>query len=258
MTAGPSTVLKALALLDFFNERRPSIGLSEFSKLSGYNKATTLRFLMALESKGFVEQDEETRMYNLGPSFLRFSQLREASFPLTDAVKIVLRDLNAATGETAHASVIAGEWLANIGVIESQKANRVIVEPGEALPFHATASGLVYLSFAAPDIVEAALARELKTHTPDTITDPSEVAEKLEKIRETGVAYSPGSYEEDVLGIAAPYFGPSGKVCGAVATALPSVRATDERTRSIEEHVKTAARRLTALRGGIYPHGFPE
>lgn len=233
------------------------MGLSEFASLSGYNKATTLRFLSALEAKGFVEQDAETRVYKLGPAFLRFSQLREASFPLTEAVKIVLRDLNAATDETSLASVISGECLANIGVVESQKRNRVIIEPGISLPFHATASGLAYLAFASPHIVTATLENELLSHASNTVTDPQDLAEKLERIRATGIAYTDGSFEEDVMGIAAPYFGPSGKVCGSVASALPAVRGTPEHTAKIERNVKKAALKLTELRGGVYPEDFP-
>lgn len=258
MTSGPSTVHKALTLLDFFSARRPTIGLSEFAKLSDYNKATTLRFLSALESKGFVEQDEETRMYKLGPAFLRFSQLREASFPLTEAVKIVLRDLNAATEETALASVISGDCLASIGLVESQRANRVIIEPGISLPFHATASGLAYLAFATPDLVDATLRHDLEVHTTNTITQADVLEEKLETIRASGVAYVDGSFDDGVMGIAAPYFGPSGKVCGSVASALPAVRATPDHTALNERCVRQAAQKLTDLRGGFYPEDFPE
>ncbi|MDA7967103.1 IclR family transcriptional regulator [Ruegeria sp.] len=257
VTAGPSTVLKALTLLDFFNERRHSIGLSDFAKLSGYNKSTTLRFLTALESKGFVEQDEKTRLYNLGPAFLRFAQLREACFPVVDAVNTIARDLNTSTGETAHVSAVSGEWLVSVGVAESQKANRVIVEPGEPCPYHATASGLAYLAFATPGFVEAALGRELEAHTSDTLTNPRLIYEKLEAVRKTGISYSSGTYEEEVLGVAAPYFGPGGRICGAAAIALPAVRATDARMVIIEESIRTAAKRLTALHGGTYPEDFP-
>jgi len=258
VASGPSTVYKALTLLDFFSTRRPTIGLSEFAKLSGYNKATTLRFLSALESKGFVEQDEETRVYKLGPAFLRFSQLREASFPLAEAVKVVLRDLNAATDETALASVISGDRLASIGLVESHRANRVIIEPGISLPFHATASGLAYLAFAAPDIIEAALKHDLEVHATNTITQADAIAKKLEVIRATGISFVDGSFDEGVMGIAAPYFGPSGKVCGAVASALPAVRGTPDQIALNESYVKKAAQKLTDLRGGFYPDDFPE
>ena len=258
MTAGPSTVLKALSLLEFFNERRPSIGLSEFSKLSGYHKATTQRFLSALESKGFVEQDQVSRNYTLGPAFLRFSLLREASVPLAEAVNSVLSDLNAATEETAHASIVSGTALANIGVVHSRQINRIIIEAGEAMPFHATASGLSVLAFSSPDIVTSVLDQELEVHAKGTVTDPKMIADMLEGIRNAGIARSDETYCDDVLGIAAPYFGQGGKVCGAVAVALPSVRGAAQQTSQLESHVKSAARRLTALRGGRYPAGFPD
>ena len=258
MSTGPSTVHKALTLLDYFSVGRSTIGLSEFSKLSGYNKATTLRFLSALESKGFVEQDEETRMYKLGPAFLRFSQLREASFPLAEAVGVVLRDLSSATQETALASVISGDCLVNIGVVESQRANRVIIEPGISLPFHATASGMAYLAFAAPDVVEHALAGDLEMYASQTVVDAATVAQKLEVICTIGIAHTEGSFDEGVKGIAAPYFGPSGKVCGAVAIAFPAVRGIQDHIALIEDCVRKAARKLTDLRGGFYPEGFPD
>ncbi len=236
--------------------RRPSIGLSEIAKLSGYNKATALRFLNALESKGFVEQDPETRTYKLGLAFMRFAQLRESSFPWADAVNLVLRELNAETDETALASVISGDSLVNIGVVESTRLNRVLIEPGIVLPFHATASGLAYLAFAKPDRVEAALYRELETHTPNTLTNAAKISEKLNGIRQAGIAHVSGSFDEGVMAIAAPYFGPNGESCGAVAIGMPTVRGTPEHNSRIERAVCTAARKLTTLRGGDYPADF--
>lgn len=258
LTAGPSTVLKALLLLDFFNERRSSIGLSEFAKLSGYNKATTLRFLTALEAKGFLEQDQVSREYVLGPAFLRFSILREASFPFADAVNNVLRDLNAETKETAHACIVSGDALVNIGVVHSKQTNRIIIEAGETMPFHATASGLCVLAFSSADVVTSVLDRELEVHAKGTITDPQRIAELLEEVQNSGIAYSDETFCDGVLGIAAPYFGQGGVVCGAVALALPSARAKTHQTSPIQAHVKSAARRLTALKGGKYPNQFPD
>lgn len=258
MSEGPSTVIKALNLLEFFSERRSHVGLSEFSKLAGYNKASTLRFLTALQEKGFVEQDAETRAYSIGPAFLRFAQLREAILPMEAAVQTVLRDLSAATEETAHASLIMGETLGNIGCIESRRANRVSIEPGETMPFHATSSGQVVLAFLEPEQVDAILARDLRPYAPGTVTDPDRVRDRLATIRARGFARSSASYEDGVTGVAAPYFGPSGRVCGAVAVALPTTRATLETETLVVAEVRAAARRLTALRGGFHPESFPD
>jgi len=161
-----STVDKALTLLGFFTERRSAAGLSELARLSGFNKATTLRFLNSLEAKGFVEQDAATRAYHLGPAFLRFAQVRESSFPFARAVRDILHGLVEKTGETAHVSALSGGVLANIDRVESKRSNRVVLDPGEVLPFHATASGIVYLAFADPDVTGAALKAPLTRRDP--------------------------------------------------------------------------------------------
>lgn len=132
-------------------------------------------------------------------------------------------------------------------------ANRVTITPGEAFPFHSTASGLVYLAFASSDVVTKALERELIQYTPQTETDADKLEARLKVIRETGLATANGTYETGVLGIAAPYFSVGGKVCGAVAVALPTARATDDLIDTIEQEVKNASVRLTVLRGGVYP-----
>lgn len=258
MSEGPSTVIKALSLLEFFSEGRPHVGLSELAKLSGYNKASTLRFLTALQLKGFVEQDEATKTYSIGPAFLRFAQVREATLPMEAAVQTVLRDLSAATGETAHVSLIMGETLANIGCIESRRANRVSIRSGETMPFHATSSGQVVLAFLESERLDEILAGDLPAYASETATDPREIRARLDGIRAQGFARSSASYEDGVTGVAAPYFGPSGRVCGAVAVAMPTARATARGEAAVVAEVRVAARRLTALRGGFHPESFPD
>lgn len=111
------TVDKALSLLNLFSERRAAIGLSELSRLSGFNKATVRRFLIALEKHGFVEQDATSRAYRLGPALLRLARVREAVSPVTSIVQPILEGLVAELGETAHFSLYAGGSLDRKSVV---------------------------------------------------------------------------------------------------------------------------------------------
>lgn len=253
----PTSTQKALSLLEFFSERRPWIGLSEFSKLSGYNKATTLRMLKALESKGFIEQDETNRSYGLGTAFLRYAQLREAVFPLTQAVMVLLQELGEATGEMAHASLMTGDALATIGSVQSTHSNRVFIEAGEALPLHATASGLVYLAFSSEETINQALSGKLSVHGENTLTDPAAVRALMQQIREQGYAIMTGSYENGVTGIAAPCFDAKSRACGAIAVAMPAIRASEDAKHHAVKHLRHAASKFTQLRGGTMPADFP-
>lgn len=257
MTGDPGTVDKALGLLDLFSEHRPSIGLSDLARDAGFNKATTLRHLNALRARGFVEQDARTRAYHLGPSILRLARVREASVPLELAVEEILSDLAAETGETALASILSGDGLAVLRQIESTKSNRVIINMAAPLPLHATASGLATLAFCDDTMIGRVLAGGLRAFAGQTPTSADALESALAHVRRIGHATVVSTYEDDVVGIAAPCFGPGGAVRGAVAAALPLVRATPDAQHRIAAAVRAAAHRLTAARGGTPPPGLP-
>jgi DNA-binding IclR family transcriptional regulator len=239
-----STVEKALGLLGFFTEKRSSIGLTEFATLARHDKATTRRLLLSLSRAGFVEQDRQTRAYRLGAAVVRLARVREATFPIQAAVEGPLRELAAATGETAHFSLAAGQDLATLGLVESTRANCVRLERGEALPMHATASGIAYLAFAPPEAL-AAVQDELPAFTSKTVTSKRALLTRVDKTRSDGWTVSRDGFEEGVFGLAAPVFGADGFACGAIAVAAPVSRATAEAQRRIRIAVVRAAAEIS-------------
>ncbi len=243
------TVDKALGLLGFFSEARPEIGLSEIARLSGFNKATARRFLLALEKHGFVEQDAKTRAYRLGPGLLRLARVREAVSPVQTVVQPILEGLMSRIGETAHFSLYAGGSLATIGLVESTKSNRVMLERGEAIPLHATASGIAFMAFARPEIVNSAMGKTLTGHTAHTTTDKQELRKMLQQVRKAGVAVAKGTYEEGVCGIAAPVIGQDRFARGAVAVAAPLSRARRNVIAAIQPEVRRAAADISIAMG---------
>ena len=244
------TIDRALGLLGLFSEQRPAIGLSELARLARYDKATTHRYLSALLRRGFLEQDTQTRSYRLGPSLIRLARVREQTHPIEAAVAPVLDRLVKATGETAHFSMLCGDELATLAVAESPKVNRVIVEIGEALPLHATSSGLAYLAFAPAKAVEAALNQPLAAFTPATPSDPERIRALLETCRKSGIAASTDGYEEGVFSVAAPVFNSGDAVCGAVAVAAPISRRRQIAETVMRDAVRHAAAAITRALGG--------
>jgi len=247
------TVDKALGLLGFFSENRPSIGLSELARLSGFNKATTRRFLVALERHSFIEQDANTRAYRLGPALLRLARVREAVSPVAAVVQPVLEDIARQVGETAHFSLYAGGSLATVGLVESTKSNRVILEKGEVIPLHATASGLAYLAFARTSTVDAVLRKPLPAFTSQTITGADEIRKLLHSVRKSGTAIAKSMYEDGVCGIASPIFADDGHACGAIAIAAPLSRAQRKVVTSMQPIIRHAAAEITMAIGAA-PH----
>ncbi len=252
------TTSKALSLLELFSRATPEIGLSEIARRAGINKATAHRLLGELAAHGFVEQVGPARSYRLGPAFLRLAALREASVPMRDAVRGVLRSLSDVTGETAHMSVLHGSVLDTIAYsYASAHGTQVRMEDAEKLLLHATSSGLAVLAWSAPDFVERVLAGPLVKRTPDTLTDPGEIRARLAPIRARGFAVSVGGFEADVHSHAVPIFDSASAPMGALAVAAPSARMCPDLAALIQGELLEKGARLTRLLGGFAPASFP-
>lgn len=246
-----STIGKALELLNFFSSERAEIGLVEFQRLTGRDKATTYRHLQALDEAGFLERSPMNRSYRLGPAVLRLAHVRETTVPRRAGVRSVLPALAEATGETAHVSILQGTSLVTLADHGSTRHGARVVLSEAELPLHATASGMAVLAFADDDL-RAHASRRLERFTPTT---PDKVAldKALQDAVRNGFGRSDEGYELGVVGIAAPLFDESNSVAGAIAIASVSSRVTPALVALIECELIAAARRISHSWGGCVP-----
>lgn len=251
------TVVKALSLLDLFSEARPELGLSEIARLSGNDKATTRRLLVALCQGGLVEQVHQSRAYRIGPGVLRLAQLREAHLPIEAIVTPILARLSEEVNETAHFSLASADVLCTVGFREPGRAHRVRLERGERLPFHATASGIAFLAFS-PAVAEATLKSKLRRHTKHTVVDADALRARIEQARKDGFAISKEGYEDGVFGLAAPMFDRNNHAIGSVAVAAPLARVDAKAQTLIRKAVSRAASDIHVALGGTARRAMTE
>jgi DNA-binding IclR family transcriptional regulator len=245
------TVDKAMGLLACFSAALPELGLSELARLAGLDKAGARRLLVALAKHGFIEQDERTRRYRLGPAFLGYARMRETTRPLAAVVRGKLDELVQATGETAHASLLSGEHMATIGVAEPRRPTRVSVDPAQALPLHATASGLACLAFAPEAFQREFFTRaSLTRHTARTALSRRALRTMFAEIRERGYSLADRTFDDEVIGIAAPVFDTEGRAFAAIAVASIATRFERGSERRIARCVLDAAAAISAAGGG--------
>lgn len=239
-----STIAKALNLLNTLADMRVEPGLSEIAQASGLDKATARRMLVELAGFGFIEQDPGTRRYRLGSAPVRLAEIRERRYPFATVVAPFARQLVERTGETVHVSEPAGDRLATVHVEMSDYTHRVIIDPGQLLPFHATASGLAYLSA----LIQAELAERLKlprvAFTPATSVDAEEIKARLNDGRLRGYFISEEGYERGVKSVAAPILDGRGAPRGTISVAGPAVRFDRAKLEEFGEHVAETARQI--------------
>ncbi len=248
------TISKALEMLNHFSRKTPEIGLSEFVRLTGRDKATVHRHLVELEQNGFLEQHPVTRAYRLGPAILRLTGVREATNPVRKILRPVVTALAEETGELAHASLLQGRRLSPVFHADPHAHGvQVNFDEAELLPLHATSSGLAVLAFANGKLREKVLSAKLDAFTPQTIVDPKKLSDLIDGVRQTGVSHFERTFDKEVTSRAAPIFDASGEVIGALSVAVPTVRAEPEHLRGIAVALVAAARAATRSLGGTYP-----
>ena len=220
-----STVEKALGLLEHLSVSAPEIGLSDFRKLTGLDKGTLYRYLTSLKNCGFLEQNPETKAYRLGPAVIRLAALREATVPLIKSAAPFVDRLAEETQELVHASLPQTDGMSTLYYRDGGIAGtRVGLDASEVLPFHATSSGIAFLSFASDGFRDAALKGKRRKYTPQTQTDTAQILEMMSATRANGYADASELYEAEVCSVALPFFGHGPVPLGTVAVATPASR----------------------------------
>jgi len=239
-----------MQVLDQFSFNRTELGLSELARLSGLDKAATRRLLVALSKHGFIEQLSDTRKYRLGTGFIRLARIREATLPLTSAAQEVVDWILDCTGETTHISVPTNSSMATLAHRLPNRGNIININPAEPLPYHATSSGLCYLSMASSETQERIMALKRTKSTPNTITTKADLLKKIQQTRSDGYAQTQSTFEEGVASIAKAFFLDQADPSGTVSIALPIERMTDVRREELLLILKQAVNRIEkALRG---------
>jgi IclR family transcriptional regulator, acetate operon repressor len=245
------TVDKAMSLLAHFGPSQPEIGLSELARMADFDKAATRRFLVALANHGFIEQNHENNKYRLGSAFLRLAHIREATRPFASIVQPILNALANDSGETAHVSMLAGNTLSTVAIAEPRRATRATVDMSEPLPLYATASGFCCLAFAETAFAENYIVQiQLKKVATKTVTSKKALRDSVQKTFQRGIGRAEQSFENDVIGTAAPIFNWAQHAVGAVAIAAVASRYNTELKHQIDCHVVRAAIDITQATGG--------
>jgi IclR family acetate operon transcriptional repressor len=226
----------------FANSQERTLGVTEIAQALKLSKAVVYRILSSFRVKGFIELDEPTRRYALGPGVLH---LGLAYMNRTDVRRLArpeLEKLSRETDETATLSLRTGWTRVYVDQVTPERDVKMVVPIGLQLPLHAGASSKAFLAFLDPEEQEEYLARELDKLTAKTVTNPRTLRAQLKEIRERGYAMSLGERMEGAGSVAAPILAHDGHPAAVVSVCGPAERFKDEAEDAARELVKACVR----------------
>ncbi len=243
------TLIKGLTLLEALATGPAPRGVSDLAQATGLTRSNAHRTLQTLVAAGYARQQADGR-YDCS---LKIFELGNAVIARIDVATVAgpfIQALAEKTEETVHLSVLDGADVVYVQKIDSPQPVRAYSRVGGRAPASCVATGKALLAFQGQAERDAVIG-QLHPYTPRSITDPGELAEELDRIRQQGYAINRGEWRESVCGLAAPIFDAAGQAVAGVGISGPRQRLTSSKLRGFSGEVLATASAISQALG--YP-----
>src|SRR5450432_953786 len=181
------SIERAAAILRLLSGRSKRLGVVDLAGELGLSKGTVHGLLRTLQHVGFVEQDQDTGKYQLGPALLHMgsiyldgNELRTRALNWSDALAV-------RTGEAVRLGTLHDLQVLIVHHVFRPDDSLQTLDVGSLLPAHATALGKVMLAYH-PYVADELADNGLPAFTDATICDHERLQRELARVRERGWA----------------------------------------------------------------------
>lgn len=218
---GTQSVERALALLRTFTEEHPERRISELVQLTGLGQSTVSRLVGALETLGFVTQDERSGLYRVGPTVVALGGVALNQSAVHRQARQIAQDLAHDLGLGVNIAERHGATLFYLCHFEGRYAPRSFTMVGRSGPLHATAIGKALLFDLGAEGIAGLLGGELARYTPKTITEVQELVAAVADGRSRGYTTEVEELAFSRACLAAPIRDRTGAVVAAMSVSGP-------------------------------------
>ena len=243
---GVQAVVLALNMLEFVAQSQRAVGVTELAKEFGTTKSRIHRHLQTLVGAGYLTHEAETERYRVSARLMALGQAVSEGHELVVTARPAIRELRDRLGHSVAISVPENGGMRIIGTMPGRSDVEMGVKPGSLLAMHSSAQGKLALAFGGEMHMRHLMLKPLEQLTPNTLTDPLDLAADVRDVRQKGWATA---YNQSLLGLnalAAPIFDALGQFVGAIAV-VDSIHFIPEHPgEDLVAAVRAAARRVSA------------
>jgi IclR family transcriptional regulator, KDG regulon repressor len=244
-----TSLQRGLRLLGLFAAEEKGLSATDVARLSSLPVSTVHRFLVNLESAGFLNCDN-VGIYQLGIACVSLGQAVRGQLDVRRASLPYLQELNHRTRETVHLTVRHGLFAVYVEKLDSPEPLRIHSRIGATVPLYCTAVGKVLLAYLPETERDQILNQlELKRFTENTAGNLQELQTELHRTRKNGYACDLEEHEPHIRCIAAPIWDQSGIVNASLSVTGPAVRMSAARLREIAPLIREAGLKISEQLG---------
>ena len=220
------TLDKSILVLEAIVRRPEGIGTRALAQELGINVATAHNIATTFAARGYVRQDEVTRLFHPGLRLMLLSRLPKH---LRDLATTARRVVHALADELDEAVMLVSNDNGRLITIEyaaNKQPLRVVQESEDmSAVAHCTASGKLILAHFDETLLQSHLEQfKLVRHTANTVTDPEAFRAQLKQLRAQEFCYCRDEMCEGISALSVPIRDPWGAIFGALGASAPTVR----------------------------------
>ena len=229
-----------------------ALKFAEILEVSGVSRASLHRTLSDMVTNGLLSQAGRREEYRLGPLLRSAGALSAAASNVPSAARPHMERLRDECREAVVLAELEGASVVPVLRADGLHEMRMNQAIGRHYPAHSGATGKVLLAnLPAGERRHLIGGVELERLTPDTTTDPGQLAAELELIAEAGVGVSVGERVPDAVAISAPVRDAEGRTVAALTISGIASRYGRERLLSDALAVRRVAEAISVDLG--YP-----
>jgi IclR family transcriptional regulator, KDG regulon repressor len=234
MKAG--TLVKGLNLLTVLSAKSSDYSLTELATAVEIDKSTVHRILAVMETMGFVEKDQETKRYTVGPQFrallsTNYGQIQRSALP-------VMRLVAESLGITVALRVREGKQMVVIDRVESNDRLRVSFPLGLRHSISFGSAGKAFLAFLPPNEAMQLLGT-------GSLTRNAALWSSLARIKKKGYATSRGIPVKGTVSVSVPIVTAHERPIAVLSLSWPSAKYPNRKIRQIAEAGVKGAHRIS-------------
>lgn len=236
---------RGLSILALFDIEHPEWCLNDMCARTGMSKTTAYRMVRTLEAKEFVAYDGKMERYHLGKATIPGAYLTMSYVGFVRAAHPFLEELGEMTGETVELTVGSAEGAVVVDEMATTHPFRLNRPTGRILTSMANSSFRLHVAFRSVAEQRKILSAVQRQLTPNTLTDPDEIIQRMTAERSEGLAYDTEEQDLGVCAVSAPVFDRDGSVKAVLTVVAPAERFGAKEKRRKAEALKAAAERMT-------------
>lgn len=256
-TPSAQTLRRGLAVLRLLTRVGPSgLRMGEIGRRLGLNKSTAIRLTRTLVDEGFVQHDQATAAYRLGPEAFAVGLAAEPSYALQRLAAPALQALALESGDTVFFTVLHG--IESICLSRSEgdfPIRNQLVKPGDRWPLGVGAGSCAMLAA----LSEADISHILRSNAAERLvrypgcTDAA-IQRLIAETRQHGYCLNPGLVLESSWAIGVPVLDARHRPVASLSLAAIQARLGPARRVALGNRLMQASQALTAALNGEAAH----